>query len=328
MDAFATTGFTVSPQANKTASPAALMFRAALISRSCAVLHSGHVHCRVAKSSLSNVYPQQEHLLLDGYQRSIATTVLPYQPALYSSCRTSSPQFASLMDLARVGLRTIFLTAKFSTQITWFSRISAVVSLWVKSIRQSAIFAWTRATFNRALRRLFDPFCLRANRRWYFANRAAYLAVFRGFPDATPSEVTTTSLIPTSIPTTAFTTGNTATASSTRIETKYRPAGSRDTVTVDGLPLNRRDHRIFSGEDCFASLSDTPSHLNAEVVYSADWWPSFFLKFGYFARPWKKLRYAVCKWRNDCCSGTLDTSFSQARSGAFFHSVNSAELCG
>ena len=183
MAAFATTGFTVSPQAN-TASPAALMLRAAFTSRSCVALHSGHVHCRTANSSLSSVYPQQEQRLLDGNQRSIATTVLPYQPALYSSCRTSSPQFASLIALARVGFLTMFLTARFSTQIVWFSRISAVVNLWVKSLRQSAILAWTRATLRFALRRLLEPFCLRASRRWYFASRAAYWAVWRGLPDA------------------------------------------------------------------------------------------------------------------------------------------------
>lgn len=71
MAAFATTGFTVSPQA-KTASPAALMLRAAFTSRSCALWHSGHTQERVAKSSLSSVYPQQEHRLLEGYQRSMA----------------------------------------------------------------------------------------------------------------------------------------------------------------------------------------------------------------------------------------------------------------
>ena len=156
MPTFAETGFTISPQAN-TASPAALMLRAAFTSRSCALWHSGHTQQRVAKSSLSSVYPQQEHRLLEGYQRSMATTVRPYQPALYSSWRTNSPQFASLIALASVGLRTIFLTAKFSTQIVWFSRINAVVNLWVKALRQSAILAWTRATLRFALRRLLEP---------------------------------------------------------------------------------------------------------------------------------------------------------------------------
>ena len=119
MATFATTGFTVSPQAN-TASPAALILRAALISRSCGVWHPGHIHCRVAKSNLSSVYPQAEQRLLEGNLRSMETTVRPYQPALYSSWRTNSPQLASLMDLANLGFFTLFLTAKFSTQIVWF----------------------------------------------------------------------------------------------------------------------------------------------------------------------------------------------------------------
>jgi len=326
MSTFAETGFTVSPQAN-TASPAALMFCAALISRSCVVLHSGHVHWRVAKSNLSSVYPQQEHRLLDGNQRSIATTVRPRQFALYSSCLTSSPQLASLIDFANMGFFTIFLTAKFSTQITWFSLISVVVNLWVKSLRQSAICSWIRATFALALRRLLEPFCFFANRFWYLANLAAYFAVYRGFPDTTPSELITTSLIPTSIPTTELTTGRRSIFSSTKIDTKYRPDGTRDTVTVVGRPSNRLDHRISSGSDCLASLSDSPSHLNADVVYSADWCPSFFLKLGYFARPWKKFLYPVWRWRNTCCNGTLDTSLSQICSGSFFHSVNNAEFC-
>ena len=198
----------------------------------------------------------------------------------------------------------------------------------MKFLRQSAILAWTRATFSFALRRLLEPFCVLANRRWYWANRAAYWAVWRGLPDAKPSEVTTTSLIPTSIPTVEFTTGSNAVASSTSRDTKYRPAGSRETVTVVGLPVKRRDQRMFSGSACFASLRDSPSHLKAEVVYSADWTPSFFLKRGQLARPWKKLRYAVCKRRNDCCKGTLDTSLSHVHSASFFHSVNNAELCG
>ena len=326
MSAFAETGFTVSPQAN-TASPAALMLRAALISRSCVVLHSGHVHWRVAKSSLSSVYPQQEHRLLDGYQRSIATMVRPLQLALYSSCRTISLQFASLIDFAKVGFLTIFLTAKFSTQITWFSLISVAVNLWVKSLRQSAICSWIRATFALALRRLLEPFCFFANRFWYLANLAAYFAVCRGFPDATPSEVITTSLIPTSIPIEELTTGSKSIFSSTKNDTKYRPDGTRDIVTVVGRPSNRRDQRILSGSSCLANLSDSPSHLNADVVYSADWCPSFFLKFGYLARPWKKFLYPVCRWRRHCCKGTLDTSFNQILSVSFFQPVSNAEFC-
>lgn len=70
---------------------------------------------------------------------------------------------------------------------------------------------------------------------------------------------------------------------------------------------------MFNGSVCLARLSDFPSHWTAEVVYSAGWQPFFFLKIGYFARPWKKLRYAVCKGRNAavgtaCSGGRADLS--------------------
>ncbi|MBL8253259.1 MAG: hypothetical protein JNJ76_06640 [Candidatus Competibacter sp.] len=45
-----------------------------------------------------------------------------------------------------------------------------------------------RATLRFALRRLLDPFCFLANRRWYFASRTAYRAVWHGLPDAQPSD--------------------------------------------------------------------------------------------------------------------------------------------
>ena len=41
-----------------------------------------------------------------------------------------------------------------------------------------------------------------------------------------------------------------------------------------------------------ASVKALPSQVKAEVVYSADWRPCFFLKVEYFARPSKKLRNA------------------------------------
>src|SRR5215831_15356362 len=104
------------------------------------------------------MYPHAWQRCELGYQRSILASVRPYQLALYSSWRTNSPQPTSLMLLASVGLRTMFLTANDSMQITWFSRISRVVSLWRPSERWSAILAWTRATFRRALSRFLEPF--------------------------------------------------------------------------------------------------------------------------------------------------------------------------
>ena len=61
----------------------------------------------------------------------------------------------------------------------------------------------------------------------------------------------------------------------------------------------------------YASVKALPSQVKAEVVYSADWRPRFFLKVGYFARPSKKLRKALSRWRRACWVGTQETSFNQ-----------------
>src|SRR5262245_61740038 len=53
--------------------PSALVWQAALTSRSCTAPHFGQVHSRTAKGSDSSSCPQTEHRLELGYQRLIAT---------------------------------------------------------------------------------------------------------------------------------------------------------------------------------------------------------------------------------------------------------------
>ena len=131
---------TFSPKAN-TVSPTAKMLTAAFTSRSWLVPHSGHSHERTSSGMFSFTNPQQEQRLLEGKKRSISTYVLPAQFALYSSWRVNSPQLASAMCLASFGFLTMFFTARFSTQMTWFSLIN-LRDNWCKlSARQSAIFA-------------------------------------------------------------------------------------------------------------------------------------------------------------------------------------------
>ncbi|MEN9503939.1 MAG: hypothetical protein RI964_3224 [Pseudomonadota bacterium] len=131
---------TFSPKAN-TASPAAKMLTAALISRSWITPHSGHSHDRTFSGRLSLTNPQQAQRLLEGKNLSISTYVLPVQFALYSSWRVNSPQLASAICFASFGFLIRFFTARFSAQITWFSLIN-LWDNWCKlSIRQSAIFA-------------------------------------------------------------------------------------------------------------------------------------------------------------------------------------------
>lgn len=92
----------------------------------------------------------------------MATTDRPAHSPLYRSWRTSSPQLASAIALDSDGLRIMFLTFRDSTHTTWLSLISLRVALCRASSRQSAIFAWSRATFKWALARFFEPlaFCL------------------------------------------------------------------------------------------------------------------------------------------------------------------------
>ena len=101
-----------------------------------------------------------------------------------------------------------------------------------------------------------------------------------------PVERVTTSCTPRSTPTVWGETGNGWISSSTRNETKYRPAVSLVTVTVVGLaPSDRgRLHWIGSGSLILARVTCLPSHVKAEVVYSAAWRPYFFLIAGWSSR--------------------------------------------
>lgn len=161
---YSNTGLMASPWAD-TASPAAKILRAALTSRSCCVPHCGHVQARTDSGIEPWVWPHVEHRLLDGYQRSMPISVRPAHCALYSNCLTSSDQLASLIDLARLRLRSMFFTASVSRAITWFSLINRVESLCRKSLRASVMCACKRATFNFSLARFFEPSLAHAPRR-------------------------------------------------------------------------------------------------------------------------------------------------------------------
>lgn len=263
------------------------------------------------------VKPQQLQRFEDGKNRSIATTERPAHSPLYRSWRVNSPQPASAIALDNDGLRSMFFTFRDSTQTTWFSFISLRDALCRASRRQSAIFAWSRATFKRALARFFEPLAFLLKRRWSCARRAAYLAVWRGLPDLNPVSVTNKSFKPTSIPTVLAVIGSDTGSNSQRQETKYRPATSLERVTVDGVDGNSRLQRTSKGALLFAIYSLPLRYLNALAVNSAACLWRLLLNAGYAARPAKKLVKAVCWWRSDCCSGTQETSLIQANSGSF-----------
>src|SRR5574340_573762 len=263
------TGLTDSRWA-ETASPAAKTLRAALMSRSWIAPHSGQVHSRTFNGNFDTVCPQSEHRLLDGYQRSMPTSVRPYHSALYSSCRTNSDQLASLIDFARQWFFCMLLTARLSMAITWFSFISRVESLCRKSLRASATLACSRATFRFALERRAEPFCFFASR---FCSLASLASCFRNvFGEAifSPLERIAKWVRPRSMPTLPAATGFSETASSQSIETKYRPAASLDTVTVVTFTARGmvREKRTLSGASIFARFSSKTRTVEPVVPWS------------------------------------------------------------
>jgi len=327
MSLYSNTGLTSSPQTD-TASPTAKILRAAFMSRSWTTPHSGQVHSRTFNGREPMVYPQSLHRLLDGYQRSIPIKVRPYQSALYSSCLTNSDQLASEIDFARLWFFCMLFTARLSTEITWFSFISRVESLWRKSFRVSAILAWIRATFSFAFARLAEPLCFFASLLCSMASLASFLRKVLGDAIFSPLDRIAKCVNPRSIPTFPSTSGFALTESSHSIETKYRPEQSLDTVQVVTLAALgiERDQIIFNGSSIFASFSSFPSHLNALVVYSAACFPSFFLNIGYLFRCAKKFPKAVWRCLNDCWTGTQLTSFNHSNSGLSFSFVRIAEV--
>ena len=321
------TGLTDSPQAD-TASPAARILRAAFMSRSWITPHSGQVHSRTFKGREPMVYPQSLHRLLDGYQRSIPINVRPYQSALYSSCLTNSDQLASEIDFARQWFFCMLLTARLSTAITWFSFISHVESLWRKSFRASAILAWIRATFCFAFVRLEEPFFFFAKRLCSLASLSSFFLNIFGDSIFSPVDRIAKCVNPRSIPTCPSTSVFALTESSQSMATKYRPEQSLDTVQVVTLAAVgiERDQRIFNGSSIFARRNFFPSHLNPLVVYSADCFPSFFLKVGYSTRCAKKFPKADWRCLNDCWTGMQLTSLSHLNSGFSLSLVSRAEV--
>ena len=82
-----------------------------------------------------------------------------------------------------------------------------------------------------------------------------------------------------------------------------------------------QDQVNASGVPIFARNRQPSRHRNPDRVYSAHCRPFRDLNRGYRARLAKNAAYAACWWRIACCSGTEDTSFSQASSSVAFMAV-------
>ena len=286
------TRLTLSPQAD-TVSPTAKILRAAFTSRSCVSWQDGHCHSRTSSGMDETVCPQQEQRLLEGYHLSIPDSVRPYHSALYDRNDRNCDQPESDIALASVGCFTMFFTASVSTAMNWFSRINLVESLWWKSRLLSAILAYSFVTLRFAFSRFFEPLAFRLKRRCNSARRCSCFLKYLGLSIFSPSEVIAKCVNPRSMPTMPFETGNGCLFSSTSMDTKYLPAASLLTVTVEGFPENSRLQRMLSGSECFASFNLPSRQLNALLAYVADWRACFFLKLGYLALPEKKFWYAV-----------------------------------
>lgn len=294
------------------------MLLAARTSRSCVRPHS-QVQTRSLSLSDRLILPQVQSLL-DGSNRPILMTVLPYQDALYSSCRTNSDQLAS--EIARASRRFFTNPATFRSSIAtaWFSRITLEDSLCRKSLRWFRIFSCASATRIRCLLRFLLPFFLRSIRRCSCANLFCDALRNRGLPNFSPLLNVAKWDRPKSIPSTSLY-GNASGTSfpvSTSTEAKCLPDGSRDTVTVFTLPSNRREQANRIGLN-FGNW--IVSQSKSILTYCGHWYdcrPPRFLNLG---KPWPCLKnpwYAFSRLMTDCCKLAAFTSFS--------HSVSSWSL--
>src|SRR5487761_249285 len=105
-----------------------LILLAARISRSWVSPQPPHVQVRSDNFNSLFTFPQL-HSLLDGSNRPILSTVLPYHLALYSSIETNCVQAASLIAWANLSFCVIPETFSVSNATAWFSRISLVDNL-------------------------------------------------------------------------------------------------------------------------------------------------------------------------------------------------------
>src|SRR5437660_12300642 len=103
-------GCLTSPPQAETARPAARMFFAALMSRSCRVPQDGHCHVLVDRLNTASKCPHELHVLELGYHLSITIRCRPALDALYSNMRRKAPQPQSELPLAAAGLRTMCIT--------------------------------------------------------------------------------------------------------------------------------------------------------------------------------------------------------------------------
>src|SRR5215831_16320340 len=287
-------------------------FRAALTSRPASKPQSSQRNILSARSSVGLMTPQQEQVLLEGYQRPASTIRAPYSPALYVICRRNSAMPTSDTARARWRLDTMPLTFKSSMPITAKVLVIRVVSLCRLSRRIAAIRRCSRPSRAFAFLALREPRRLRAIA--LFARRSRFSAAACDFgPSITsPVESVARAETPRSTPTTASGCATGCTSSvSIWMATNHRPA-SQDTVARFSGPENRTASRIRT-QPITGSLMRSPSVRNVPASLAAQKLgrSSLRLNRGNFARFSKKALYAAPRSMIASCTAALPTSYIQ-----------------
>src|SRR6266571_2901981 len=233
---------------------------------------------RSERSISSLTLPHLEHILVEGNQRSARSNVSPCQTVLYPICRRNSPSPTSLMERASLRLRFMPSTWRSSSTATagrrgaseicasrrrrftcfaltcramcsgsgggspGLDRLPFLALTLVfgsgKEAAISAIRAYLRASFMRALARFLLPLVLRERRRCKRLRRLSSERRALGFSTTRPSEHWASRLIPTSTPIGSdVPAGGSGTSSSTWTETNHRPASSEIAAESTLTPL-------------------------------------------------------------------------------------------
>ena len=165
------------------------MLQAAKISLSCVVPQDLQVHS-LSDSFKSLLITPQEQVLEDGANCPIRRIFLPYHSALYSNIETKVDQLTSLIACAKLWFFSIFFTAKVSSAIVWFSRISLVETLCKKSLRLFTTSSCSLASFFLVRLPLYFEYL-----RCIYFNLLCALRRYLGFSNTSPSDVIAKSLI-------------------------------------------------------------------------------------------------------------------------------------
>lgn len=243
----------------------------------------------------------QVHSFEDGSNRPMRMTVFPYHRALYSNWRTNSDHPASEIDLARLRFLSIPDTFKSSSATAWFSRMIREDSLCRKSCRWFLTFSCASAKRMRCFALFLLPLTLRDSFRCSAASFAS--DAFRKRGEGTFSPLLRVAKVdsPKSMPSMVFSVNLTGVGTSlpvsTSTDTKCFPDGSRDTVQVLTVPLNRCEQANLIGVNLGNRIVSSSPLMTTLLGHWNDCLPRRFLNFGKPVPFLKKSRYDFSRLR-------------------------------